>query len=126
MGKLIHEELTWRIIGAAMEVHSKLGPGLLEMAYQHCLERELSLRGLRVECGVEMPLDYKGIHLEGAYRLDIWVERTVIIELKSVERLTQIHESQLLTYLRISRSPVGLLINFREPHLRDGIQRYVV
>jgi GxxExxY protein len=117
---LEQEELTRQIIGAAIEVHSVLGPGLLESAYEQCLCRELSLRNLRFCRQVEIPVEYKGVRLDCGYRADIVVEAAVILELKCVERLAAVHEAQLLTYLRLTRLPVGLIFNFHVPALRRG------
>ena len=120
---LIAEELTERIIGAAIEVHRALGPGLLESAYEQCLCHELALRGLRFRRQVDLPVNYKGVHLDCGYRLDIVVEEQVIIELKSVDATAPIHEAQLVTYLRLSGKRVGLMINFNVKLLIDGITR---
>jgi GxxExxY protein len=121
-----HNSLTEKIIGAAMEVHRALGPGLLESAYEACLVYELAQRGLRVEQQKPMPLVYKGVQLDCGYRLDLLVEDTVIIEIKAVEELHPIHEAQLVSYLKLSGCPVGLLINFNVRLLKDGIRRFVV
>lgn len=120
------KEITQEIIGAAIEVHKALGPGLLESAYEECLCYELRLRGLAYERQVELPLTYKGIKLDCGYRLDVVVEDTVLLELKCVERLLPIHEAQLLTYLRLSGVGIGLLMNFNVPVMRDGIVRRVL
>ena len=119
-------ELTREVIGAAIEVHRALGPGLLESAYQQCLRRELSLRGIPFECERALPLDYKGIHCECGYRLDLLVGGAVVVEVKSVEALAPVHEAQLLTYLRLGGWHVGLLINFNVPVLKQGIRRKVI
>jgi GxxExxY protein len=123
---ILHEELTEQIIGAAIEVHRALGPGLLESAYQHCLAYELSLRGLTVGYEVPLPVIYKGTHVDCGYRLDIVVNDAVILELKSVDKLGPIHEAQLLTYLRLSGKRVGLIINFNVELLKSGITRRVL
>jgi GxxExxY protein len=123
---LIEEQLTGQIIGAAIEVHKQLGPGLLENAYQICLARELDLRGLNFEKEVPLPIEYKGIQLDCGYRLDFIVNNTVILELKAVEKLESVHEAQLLTYLRLTRCKVGLLINFNGSTLKEGIVRIVL
>jgi len=115
--------LTERVIGAAIEVHRHLGPGLLESAYEECLCRELSLAGIQHAQQVALPVTYKGIDLDCAYRLDILVERRVLLELKCVERLLPIHEAQLLTYLKLADLRLGLLINFNVPILKQGIKR---
>jgi len=124
--KLYEEELTGAIIGAAIEVHKQLGPGLLESAYEECLCRELKLRGVVFERQKPLPLEYKGIRLDCGYRLDLLVEGRVIMEIKSVEALAPIHEAQMLTYLRLAAVKVGLLINFNTPVLKDGIKRFVL
>ena len=122
---LIESDLTGEIIGAAVSVHREIGPGLLESAYQACMCRELSLRGIPFRAEVELPVEYKGCKLDCGYRIDLVVDSRVIVELKSVERFSSVHESQLLTYLRLSKIRVGLLINFNVVHLRDGIRRLV-
>ncbi|MFL6211527.1 MAG: GxxExxY protein [Pyrinomonadaceae bacterium] len=119
-------ELTREVIGAAIEVHRTLGPGLLESAYQQCLCRELAVRGIKYEKERPLPLEYKGIHCECGYRLDLLVGGTVVVEVKSVEALAPIHEAQLLTYLRLGGWHVGLLINFNVPVLKQGIRRKVI
>jgi GxxExxY protein len=123
---LRHHELTEAIIGAAIEVHRSLGPGLLESAYERCLTHELKLRGLRVRNQVPLSLVYKGLQLDGAYRIDLVVEELVVIEVKAVDTLLPLHEAQLITYLKLSQMSVGLLINFCVPVLKDGIVRRVL
>lgn len=118
--------MTAEIIGAAICVHQELGPGLLESAYQICMARELGLRQIPFQSQVDLPVEYKGCRLESGYRIDLVVDERVIVELKSVEHLSAIHEAQLLTYLRLSRTRVGLLINFNVPLLRKGIVRRVL
>ena len=108
-----------------MRVHSALGPGLLEGAYEACLAHELRKRGLGVAVQVPLPVWYDGVKIELGYRLDMLVEDAVIVELKAVSKLAPLHEAQLLSYLRLSAHQVGLLINFHMPHLRDGIKRIV-
>ena len=120
------DEITQLIIGAAIEVHRALGPGLLESAYQTCLRRELELRGIRFAHEVILPLRYKGVQLDCGYRLDMLVMDSIVVEIKSVESLDPIHEAQLLTYLRLGNWKVGLLINFNVPVLKDGIKRRVL
>ena len=117
--------VTRRIIGAAMQVHSDLGPGLLESAYRTFLRHELTRRGLAVETEVPLPVVHNGVTVQVGYRLDLLVERVVAVELKVVAALLPVHHAQLLTYLRLSRLPVGLLINFKVPRLREGIKRIV-
>ncbi len=117
---------TERILGAAITVHRELGPGLLESAYQACLAFELEDCGLRVERQVALPVEYRGVRLDCGYRLDLIVERTVVVEIKAVERIVPVHEAQLLTYLRLSGLPLGLLLNFNVPLLKDGgIRRFI-
>ncbi|MBN1908896.1 MAG: GxxExxY protein [Pirellulales bacterium] len=120
-----HEELTGRIIEAAMKVHSVLGPGLLESAYEACLLYELHRQGLQAVSQVELPVVYENVRIDAGYRLDLLVEDTVIVELKAVEKLLPIHQAQLLSYLKLSDKPVGLLINFNVTHLKDGLKRMV-
>ena len=123
---LLEQELTQRIIGAAIEVHRALGPGLLESAYQACLAHELTLRGIGYEREKPLPVAYKGIEFDCGYRLDFLVDHKVVLELKAVDHVLPIHEAQLLTYLRLSGVRVGLIINFNVPVLRDGIVRRVL
>ena len=125
-GNLLHEELSDQVIGAAIEVHRQLGPGLLESAYQACLAHELSLRSILFVSQLDLPLTYKGVQLDVGYRIDLLVDDKVIVELKAVEKILPIHEAQLLTYLRLLRKPVGLLLNFCVPVLKDGIIRRVL
>ena len=121
------EELTKEIIiGAAIEVHRELGPGLLESAYEVCLCHELRSRGLQVTCQVPLPVTFKGVRLDCGYRIDICVNESVIVELKSVEKIADLHRAQLLTYLRLSGKKVGLLLNFNVPILKDGMVRMVL
>ena len=117
--------LTEKIIGAAIKVHRKLGPGLLESAYEACLCFELTRDGLLVERQKVQPVSYDGLLIDCGYRLDLLVEREVVLELKVVKELTSLHDAQLLTYLRLSGCCVGLLINFNVELLRDGIRRLV-
>jgi GxxExxY protein len=118
-------ELSKRIIGAALEVHKALGPGLLESAYEASLCRELTLRGLPVRVQVALPLVYKDVVCEIGYRIDLWVDEKVIVEIKSVECLNDVHLAQVLTYLKLLDCRLGLLINFNERRLKDGIKRVV-
>jgi GxxExxY protein len=124
--KLKFADLTEQILGAAIEVHKSLGPGLMESAYEECLCHELNLRGLRFERQVTVPVGYKGVNLDCGYKLDLLVENTVILELKCVDRLTSIHEAQLLTYMKLLNKPVGFIINFNVAVLRNGIVRKVL
>jgi GxxExxY protein len=118
-------QLTHAIIGAAIEVHKVLGPGLLESAYEECLAHELAQRGLRFERQKPLPVVYKDVKLECGYRIDLLVEGRVVVELKTLEELGPIHEAILLTYLRFSGAQVGLLINFHSTVLKNGIRRFV-
>src|SRR5271165_5598364 len=118
-------QITHATIAAAMKVHSSLGPGLLESAYQACLAHELRSRGIEVAAQVAVPVVYQGQKLEVGYRIDLLVENRVVVEVKSVEAVHPIHEAQLLSYMRLSGLNVGLLINFNVLHLRDGIRRMV-
>ena len=124
--KLYEEKLTREIIEACIEVHRALGPGLLESAYQICVCRELQLRGISFESQKPLPLEYKGVRLDGGYRLDILVAQLVLIEIKAVEALAPIHEAQMLTYLRLTGVLVGLLMNFHVPVPKSGIRRLVL
>ena len=119
-------QITKLVIGAAIEVHRALGPGLLESAYQHCFGRELAVQGIPFQPEVWLEIDYKGIRIERAYRVDFLVAGAVAVELKAVTALTPIDEAQLLTYLRLGGWQVGLLINFNVPVLKDGIRRRVL
>lgn len=120
------DELTENIIGAAIEVHRVLGPGLLESAYEACLCRELSVRKLHFQEQVPLPVQYKGLQLEAGYRLDLLVEDKIVVEIKSVDELLPVHQAQLLTYLRLSHKPIGLLINFNVPLLKHGLKRMIL
>jgi len=117
-------QLTEKIIGCAIEVHKKLGPGLLESAYEECLSYELKSAGLAIERQVPVPVVYKDIKLECGYRIDILVEKAVIIELKAIETLAPVHEAQILTYMKFANKTMGLLINFNVTLLKNGIKRY--
>jgi len=118
--------LTQLIIGLAMRVHTRLGPGLLESAYERCLCHEFDRNALAYARQVDLPLDYDGVLLDCGYRADIIVNNEVILELKSVEHILPLHEAQLLTYLRLSRCRIGLLLNFNTSLLKDGIRRRVL
>ena len=118
-------EITAAIIGAAIDVHRALGPGLLESAYEECLCRELSLRQVPYERQRALPVEYKGLRLDCGYRLDLVVDGQVVVEVKAVEALMPIHEAQVLTYLRLGGWKAGLLINFNVPILKRGIRRLV-
>jgi GxxExxY protein len=118
-------DITRKIIGAAIEVHKKLGPGLLESAYEECLCCEMQLRGIEFKRQVPLSLNYKGVVLDCGYRLDLLVEDKVIVELKSIEGLEPIHEAQMLTYLKLRNAWLGLIINFNVIMLKDGVRRLV-
>jgi GxxExxY protein len=120
------DPLSCRVIGCAIEVHRELGPGLLESTYQAWLAHELSLAGIRFVLEHPMPVAYKGVRLECGYRLDMVVEKELILELKAVETIQGIHEAQILTYLKLANLKTGLLINFNVPVLKQGIKRYVL
>jgi GxxExxY protein len=117
--------LTEKIIGAAIEVHKVLGPGLLESAYELCLAHELSIANISFERQVPLPVTYKSLPVDCGYRLDFLVEKTVVLELKAVEVLQPIHHAQMLTYLKLGGWPIGLLINFNVSVLKKGIKRLV-
>jgi len=119
-------DLTYEIIGAAIEVHRALGPGLLESTYRECLCRELSLRGVSFRREWAVPVKYKGIRLDCGYRIDLLVADLVVVELKAVEALAAVHDAQLLTYLRMGGWKLGLLINFNVLVLKDGIRRRIL
>ena len=119
-------EVTREIIGAAIEVHKMLGPGMLESAYEECLSFELKDRGLCIERQKPVPVVYKEVKLECGYRIDIHVNSSVVIELKSVDALARIHEAQILTYMRFAKKHIGLLINFNVTLLKNGVKRYVL
>lgn len=119
------DQITGSIVDSAMKVHSVLGPGLLESVYEKCLKHELIKRGLRVESQIWVPVIYDGIEIEGGYKIDLLVDGQVIVELKVVEQLLEVHKAQLLSYLKLSHKQVGLLINFNVVHLRNGIRRLV-
>lgn len=120
---LVDGNLTGKIIGAAIEVHKQLGPGLLESTYEECLFFELKERDIEVERQVEIPVVYKGVKLESVYRIDLFVNGEVIVELKSCKKLETIHEAQLQTYLKLANVRKGLLINFNVPVLKQGLKR---
>lgn len=116
-------ELSGKVIGLCIEIHRELGPGLLESAYEECLAYELSKAGLRFERQRPLPVRYKEVQLDCGYRLDLVVEGVLILELKAVTELQPIHEAQLLTYLKLDKKPLGLLINFNVPALKEGVKR---
>ena len=119
------QQVSHAIITAAMRVHSRLGPGLLESTYTACLQFELNQAGLHTQLQVGLPVVYEGVRLELGYRIDLLVANLVIVELKSVDAISPIHQAQILSYLKLSGKPIGLLMNFNVVHLKDGIKRYV-
>jgi GxxExxY protein len=120
------DPLTGKVIGYAINVHRELGPGLLESTYQQCLAHELALNGINFKIEHALPVNYKGIHLDCGYRIDLLIENQLIIELKAVEEVCNIHKAQILTYMKLSKIPTGLLINFNTERLKDGIQRFKI
>jgi len=118
-------QISSAVINAAMKVHSRLGPGLLESAYEACLVQELRNRGVRVETQAPVPVVYEGMKLEAGYRIDLLVESKVVVEIKSVDAIAPVHKAQTLSYLRLSSRNLALLINFNVVHLKDGIRRFV-
>lgn len=119
-------EITRKIIGSGFSIHTALGPGLLESSYKACLMYELGLAGLSVEKEKPLPLIYKEVKLDIGYRLDLWVEKAVVVEIKTVETLTDVHIAQTLTYMKLTGSKVGLLINFNVKDLKKGIKRLIL
>ena len=117
-------EITGQIIDSAMKVHTALGPGLLESAYEACLAHELKKRGFQIERQKEMPIEYDGEVIDVGYRLDLLVNNTVVVELKAVSEIVPIHEAQIISYLKLGRKPIGLLINFNLKQLKDGVKRF--
>ena len=120
------DDLSHRVIGCAIEVHHALGPGLLESAHEQCLAHELVQNNIRFQIQHPQPVEYKGVHLDCGYRIDLLVEEVLILELKSVDKLTAIHEAQLLTYMKLADVKTGLLVNFNAFKLKDGIKRFVL
>ena len=118
-------QITGIVVDRAIHVHRKLGPGLLETTYEACLEYELENKGLIVERQKPLPLIYESVHLEVGYRVDLLVENRVVVELKAVEAISDVHVAQILTYLKLSKCEIGLLINFNVALLKDGIKRYI-
>jgi GxxExxY protein len=115
---------TREVIGALISVHRALGPGLLESAYEACVCRELELRGLHYARQVPVPVFYRGLEVDCAYRIDVIVERSILLELKAIDALARIHAAQVITYLKLARIPIGLLVNFNVPSLRTGLRRF--
>lgn len=120
------DPLTAKVIGCAIEVHRSLGPGLLESAYEQCLARELKLADMPFRIQVPMPIVYKGVKLDCQYKIDLLIGEFLVVELKAVDQLSGVHEAQLLTYMKLARVPVGLLINFNVQLLKNGIRRFVL
>lgn len=120
-----HDDITEAIIGAAIDVHGEVGPGLLESAYEACIVHELVQREFEVQRQLALPVRYKGLQIDCGFRIDLLVAKMVIVELKCVERILRVHEAQLLSYLRMADLQIGLLINFHGDRLRDGIKRLV-
>ncbi len=118
-------DITGKIVDAAFKLHVSLGPGLLESVYEKCLEMDLREAGLEVATQVGVPLKYKNLAFDTGYRLDLLVENTIIVEIKSVEKLAPVHYSQLITYLKLYNKPVGLLVNFNSKYFKDGLHRLV-
>ncbi|GAB3718624.1 GxxExxY protein [Flavobacterium koreense] len=123
---MIVNDLTDKIIGCAIEVHRTLGPGLLESAYQQCLFYELREQGIWVEKEICLPITYKEIKIDHGYRIDLLVENKIVIELKTVEKFTDVHSAQILTYMRLGEYSTGLLINFNTKLLKDGLKRFII
>lgn len=121
-----YEKITEPVIQAAIEVHRTLGPGLLESAYEQCLAYELKQKGINIKLQHGLPVEYKGLKLDCGYRIDIFVEKNLIVELKSVERILPIHEAQILTYMKLTKVKVGLLINLNVLRVKEGIKRFVL
>jgi GxxExxY protein len=121
-----YEKLTEPVVQAAIEVHRNLGPGLLESTYEQCLAYELKQKGIDIKSQHGLPVRYKDIKLDCGYRIDVFVEDNLIVELKSVDRILPIHEAQILTYMKLAKVKVGLLINFNVLRVKDGIKRFVL
>ena len=119
-------ELSRRVIGCAIEVHRCLGAGLLEAAYERCLLRELDIQGIAYQNQYSLPVNYKGIQVKTAYRIDLLIENSLVLELKAVESFSKLHEAQILTYMRLANKEIGLLINFNVSQLRHGIKRFKI
>jgi len=114
------------LVDAGLKVHRALGPGLLESAYEHCLAHELHARGLEFERQIVLPIVYDGARIDAGYRLDLMVERSVVVEVKSVDALTRVHEAQILTYLKLSGCRIGFLMNFNVPLFKEGVRRFML
>jgi GxxExxY protein len=123
---VIFDSLSNKVIGCAIEVHRELGPGLLESTYEQCLAAELSRSQIPFQLQVELPVNYKGVQLDCGYRIDLLIDNQLIVELKSIEQLLKIHEAQILTYMRLAKVKIGLLMNFNVPILKKGIKRFLL
>jgi|ERR1700722_1373898 len=119
-------QLSGQVVDAAMKVHSALGPGLLEAVYEHCLAHELVSRGLKIQKQVPVPIIYNGEHLDAGFRIDLLVEECLLLELKAIEQVLPIHEAQVLTYLKMTKGRVGLLLNFNVLSMKNGIKRIIL
>ncbi|HDP79971.1 MAG TPA: GxxExxY protein [Spirochaetes bacterium] len=120
------DQLSNAVLGLAIEVHKELGPGLLESTYRQCLGYELLKSGIPFQMEVQIPVKYKELHIECGYRIDLLIDGKIILELKSVLKILPVHEAQLLTYMKLSKTAIGLLINFNETRLKSGIKRFVL
>jgi len=125
MNKQQYKELSAQILDASILVHKEMGPGLLESVYEACLQKELELRGIQVASQVRLPLFYRGIELDKEFRIDLFVEDEIILELKAVEFVLPVHEAQIISYLKLAKKPLGFLINFNESLLKHGFKRFV-
>ena len=126
MTKTYLKDLIYQVNGCAIEVHKHLGPGLLESVYHSCLKKELTIRGFDFQTELIIPVNYKGLEVEAGLRCDLFVEKTLVVELKSVEKVLPIHEAQLLTYMKLLEVPIGLIINFNVTHIfKEGQKSYV-
>ena len=126
MTKTYLKDLIYQVNGCAIEVHKHLDPGLLESVYHSCLKKELTIRGFDFETELIIPINYKGLEVEAGLRCDLFVEKTLVVELKSVEKVLPIHEAQLLTYMKLLEVPIGLIINFNVTHIfKEGQKSYV-
>ncbi len=126
MTKTYLKDLIYQVNGCAIEVHKHLGPGLLESVYHSCLKKELTLRGFDFQTELIIPINYKGLEVEAGLRCDLFIEKTLVVELKSVEKVLPIHEAQLLTYMKLLEVPIGLIINFNVTHIfKEGQKSYV-
>jgi len=123
---LKEEKLTEAVLGAAIEVHRELGPGLLESAYEQCLSHELKMRNISFARQVDLSVKYKQFHLDCGYRMDIVIDNKIVLELKCVDEINDLHKAQLLTYLKLSQMQVGIILNFNVPRLKEGIVRMVL